>query len=63
MNGQSKQSKAIKGKGKAVAENSEDEESLGEDDSEDSMDGMKEVVVCTLDPEQVGNYYGSISVL
>lgn len=50
-NGLSKKSKANKGKGKAVAEESEDE-SLGEDDTEDSDDGMEEVIVCTLDPEK-----------
>ena len=53
MNGLSKKPTANKGKGKAVAEDLEDE-SLGEDDTEDSMDGMEEVVVCTLDPEKVG---------
>ena len=53
-NGVSKNSKVNKGKGKAVAGDSEDE-SLGENDTEDSMDGMEEVVVCTLDPEKVGN--------
>ena len=53
VNGLSTKSKANKGKGKAVAEDSEDE-SLGEDDTEDSMDRMEEVVVCTLDPEKVG---------
>lgn len=52
VNGLSKKSKANKGKGKAVAEDSEEDESLGEDDTEDSMDGMEEVVVCTLDPEK-----------
>lgn len=51
LNGLTKNSKANKGKGKAVAEDSEDE-SLGEDDTEDSVDGMEEVVVCTLDPEK-----------
>ena len=55
INGASKTSKANKGKGKAVAGNLEDE-SLGDNDTEDSMDGMEEVVVCTLDPEKVGNY-------
>ena len=54
VNGVSKKSKVDKGKGKAVAEDSGDE-SLGEDDTEDSMDGMEEVVVCTLDPEKVGD--------
>lgn len=53
VNGVSEKSKENKGKGKAVAEDLEDE-SLGEDDTEDSMDGMEEVVVCTLDPEKVG---------
>ncbi|CAD6568413.1 MAG: peptidylprolyl isomerase fpr4 [Alectoria sarmentosa] len=51
VNGLSKKSKANKGKGKALAEDLQDE-SLGEDDTEDSMDGMEEVVVCTLDPEK-----------
>lgn len=55
VNGLSEKSTANKGKGKAVAEDAEDE-SLGEGDTEDSMDGMEEVVVCTLDPEKVGNY-------
>lgn len=54
MNGMSKKGKVDKGKGKAVADDAEGE-SLGENDSEDSMDGMEEVVVCTLDPENVGN--------
>ena len=54
-NGASKTLKANKGKGKAIAEDSEDE-SLGEIDTGDSMDGMEEVVVCTLDPEKVGNH-------
>ena len=54
-NGLSKNSKVNKGKGKAVADFFGDE-SLGEDGSEDSIDGMEEVVVCTLDPEKVGNY-------
>ena len=54
INGASTKSKVNKGKGKAVAGDSEDE-SLGENDTEDSMDGMEEVVVCTLDPEKVGN--------
>ena len=57
VNGISKKSKLDKGKGKAVADDEEDE-SLGENDSEDSMDGMEEVVVCTLDPEKVGNCLG-----
>lgn len=51
VNGVSKKTKANKGKGKAVAEDSEDD-SLDEDDTEGSMDGMEEVVVCTLDPEK-----------
>ena len=55
VNGLSKKSTANKGKGKAVAGDLEDE-SIGEDDTEDSMDGMEEVVVCTLDPEKVGEY-------
>lgn len=54
VNGTSKKTKVDKGKGKAVAEDLEDE-SLGENETEDSMDGMEEVVVCTLDPEKVGN--------
>ena len=54
INGASTKLKVDKGKGKAVAGDSEDE-SLGENDTEDSMDGMEEVVVCTLDPEKVGN--------
>ena len=54
-NGLSKTPKLNKGKGKAVAEKLEDE-SLGEDGSEDSLDGMEEVVVCTLDPEKVGKF-------
>lgn len=62
VNGLSKKSKANKGKGKAVAEDSEDE-SLGEDDTEDSMDGMEEVVVCTLDPEKVGNKSDNLYVV
>lgn len=54
VNGVIKQSKANngKGKGKATAEDLEDE-SL---EDEDSIDGMEEVVVCTLDPERVGNH-------
>ena len=56
VNGFSQKSKANKGKGKAVAEVSEDE-SLGGDDIEDSTDGMEEVVVCTLDPEKVGDNF------
>lgn len=52
VNGLSKKSNETKGKGKAVAEDLEVD--LGEDDTEDSMDGMEEVVVCTLDPEKVG---------
>ena len=55
INGASKTLRANKGKGKAVAGDSEGE-SLGENDTEDSMDGMEEVVVCTLDPEKVRNY-------
>ena len=62
VNGLSKKNKANKGKGKAVAEDS-DEESLGEDDTEDSMDGMQEVVVCTLDPEKVGKCSNTICVV
>lgn len=62
VNGLSKKSKANKGKGKAVAEDSEDE-SLGEDDTEDSVDRMEEVVVCTLDPEKVGNCSGILCVV
>lgn len=54
VNGTSKKTKVDKGKGKAVAGDLEDE-SLGENETEDSMDGMEEVVVCTLDPEKVGN--------
>lgn len=54
-NGASKTLKANKGKGKAIADDLEDE-SLGGDDTGDSMDGMEEVVVCTLDPEKVGNH-------
>lgn len=57
MNGISKKGKLDKGKGKAVADDAEGE-SLGENDSEDSLDGMEEVVVCTLDPEKVGNCFG-----
>lgn len=57
MNGMSKKGKIDKGKGKAVADDAEGE-SLGENDSEDSMDGMEEVVVCTLDPEKVCNCLG-----
>lgn len=57
MNGMSKKGKVDKGKGKAVADDAEGE-SLGENDSEDSMDGMEEVVVCTLDPEKVSNCRG-----
>ena len=62
VNGLSKKSKLDKGKGKAVAEDSGDE-SLGEDETEDSMDGMEEVVVCTLDPEKVGYYFKISSVV
>ena len=56
VNGVIKQSKVNngKGKGKATAEDLEDENL--EDDTEDSIDGMEEVVVCTLDPEKVGNH-------
>ena len=54
LNGTSKKTKVDKGKGKAVDEDLEDE-SLGENETQDSMDGMEEVVVCTLDPEKVGN--------
>lgn len=52
VNGVSKQSKVDngKGKGKATAQDLEDENL--EDDTEDSIDGMEEVVVCTLDPEK-----------
>lgn len=45
--------KSTKGKGKALAEGSEESES--EDDSEVSLDGLDEQVVCTLDPEKVRN--------
>ena len=54
VNGTSKKPKMDKGKGKAIAGDSEDE-SPGENETEDSMDGMEEVVVCTLDPEKVGD--------
>ena len=54
VNGTYKGMKLDKGKGKAVAGDLEDE-SLGENETEDSMDGMEEVVVCTLDPEKVGS--------
>ena len=56
VNGVIKQSKADngKGKGKATAQDPEDEDL--EDDTEDSIDGMEEVVVCTLDPETVRNH-------
>ena len=56
VNGVVKQSKVDngKGKGKATAQDLEDEKL--EDDTEDSIDGMEEVVVCTLDPEKVGNH-------
>ena len=55
VNGVIKQSKDDngKGKGKATAQDLEDDNL--EDDSEDSIDGMEEVVVCTLDPEKVRN--------
>ena len=56
VNGLKKISKADKGKGKAVAETADDK-NLGDIDTEDSMDGLEEVVVCTLDPEKVRNYY------
>lgn len=49
-------SKAKKGKGKATAEDSEEDESISEDDTEGSLDGMEELVVCTLDPEKVCNH-------
>ena len=62
VNGMSKKSKINKGKGKAVAEDSEDE-SLGENETENSIDGMEEVVVCTLDPEKVGSYPGVLFVV
>ena len=62
VNGLSKKTTANKGKGKAVAGDSEDE-SIGEDDTEDSMDGMEEVVVCTLDPETVGKYSDVLCVV
>lgn len=62
MNGLTKKSKENKGKGKAVAEDTKDE-SLSEDDTGDSIDGMEEVVVCTLDPEKVGNYHFSLLYL
>ncbi len=43
--------KPNKGKGKAPLEDSDDNES--EEDSEVSLDGLDEQVVCTLDPEKV----------
>lgn len=49
-NGLSKH-KSNKGKGKALAEDLEGDES--EDDTEDRLDGMDEQVLCTLDPEKV----------
>ena len=63
MNGVIKQSKVDngKGKGKATAQDLEDENL--EDDTEDSIDGMEEVVVCTLDPEKVGNHCWTFFVL
>ena len=45
--------KSSKGKGKALAEASDDDES--EEASEASLDGLDEQVVCTLDPEKVGD--------
>ena len=51
MNGITKNAVASKGKGKAKVEASEQDEE--DDDSEDAMDGMEEVVLCTLDPEKV----------
>ena len=56
VNGVSKQSKVDngKGKGKAIAQDLEDDNL--EDDTEDSIDGMEEVVVCTLDPEKVSDH-------
>lgn len=46
-------SKAKKGKGKAT---DEDEESSEEDD-EEGLEGMEELVLCTLDPAKVSNHH------
>lgn len=51
VNGFAKKSKIDKGKGKATDEDLEEDDS--EDGSEESLDGMEEVVLCTLDPEKV----------
>lgn len=42
-----------KGKAKALPDDSEEEDS--EEDSGDSLNGMEELVICTLDPEKVSS--------
>ncbi|KAL2044978.1 hypothetical protein N7G274_002753 [Stereocaulon virgatum] len=49
-NGVTKKAKVDKGKGKATDEDMEKDDS--EDGSEESLDDMEEVVLCTLDPEK-----------
>ena len=56
VNGVIKQPKADNGKGKGKATAQDLEDGKLEDDTEDSIDGMEEVVVCTLDPEKVGDH-------
>ena len=51
VNGFAKRPKVDKGKGKATDEDLEEDDS--KDGSEESLDGMEEVVLCTLDPEKV----------
>ena len=60
VNGTSSKSKGNKGKGKASAEDSDDDESLGDKDTDDSTEGLDELVVCTLDPEKVSNCPGRL---
>jgi FK506-binding nuclear protein len=57
-NGITTKSKADKGKAKALPGDSKEEDS--EEDSDDSLDGMEELVVCTLDPEKVARNPSSL---
>ncbi|KAK4695424.1 FK506-binding nuclear protein, partial [Lecanoromycetidae sp. Uapishka_2] len=57
-NGTKTKSKPDKGKARALIGDSEDEDS--EEDSDDSLDGMEELVVCTLDPEK--NYQQTLDI-
>lgn len=54
LNGLATKSKLDKGKGKALAEELDDDESVGEDDTLE-MNDMEELVVCTLDPAKVSH--------